>query len=179
MTTRLLCGSAALLVCAGSALAGLPYRIDWYSVDQGGGVSGGGLYAVTGVAGQPDAGVSSVGAYALRGGFILSGPAAAATPDVPSGLALRLAIEPTAPHPLVPGGRVSFILPRTGEASLRLYDLRGGLLHTLWSGTSVLGRHELAWSGDDGHGHELPRGIYFLRLEQGGESRTRKLLLAR
>ena len=45
------------------------YSIDWSSIDGGGGTSTGGVYAVTGTIGQPDAGTLSGGAYTLQGGF--------------------------------------------------------------------------------------------------------------
>lgn len=44
--------------------------IDWWTVDGGGGTSTGGVYAVTGTIGQPDAGRTMTGGpFALTGGF--------------------------------------------------------------------------------------------------------------
>ncbi len=51
------------------AAAAQNYSIDWYSVDGGGGTSTGGVYAVSGTIGQPDAGVMSGGNFTLQGGF--------------------------------------------------------------------------------------------------------------
>jgi len=48
---------------------GQSYSIDWYTVDGGGGISTGGVYAVSGTIGQPDAGAMSGGNYTLQGGF--------------------------------------------------------------------------------------------------------------
>ncbi len=45
------------------------YSIDWHTIDGGGGTSTGGVYAVTGTIGQPDAGTLSGGPYTLQGGF--------------------------------------------------------------------------------------------------------------
>jgi hypothetical protein len=45
------------------------YSIDWFTVDGGGGTSTGGVYAVSGTIGQPDAGVMSGGNFTLVGGF--------------------------------------------------------------------------------------------------------------
>lgn len=45
------------------------YAIPWWSVDAGGGSSQGGVYQMSGAAGQPDAGILSGGVYQLRGGF--------------------------------------------------------------------------------------------------------------
>ena len=46
------------------------YSIDWYTIDGGGGTSTGGVYAVSGTIGQPDAsGAMTGGNYSLTGGF--------------------------------------------------------------------------------------------------------------
>ncbi len=59
--------SVYLLVAA--AASAQNYSIDWYKVSGGGGTSTGGVYAISGTIGQPDAGVMSGGNYALQGGF--------------------------------------------------------------------------------------------------------------
>ena len=60
--------AAALLLPAGAEAQN--FSINWYKVSGGSGMSTGGVYAVTGTAGQPDAGpVLSDGYYTLTGGF--------------------------------------------------------------------------------------------------------------
>jgi hypothetical protein len=64
--------SAATLLCL---LAGLvcthaeDFALDWFTMDGGGGTSTGGVYAVTGTIGQPDAGAMQGGQFALQDGF--------------------------------------------------------------------------------------------------------------
>jgi hypothetical protein len=51
------------------------YRIDWYTIDGGGGgQSAGGTYVLTGTIGQPDAGFHSQTPYELLGGFWTGDP---------------------------------------------------------------------------------------------------------
>jgi hypothetical protein len=46
------------------------FAVDWFTIDGGGGASTGGVYAVSGTIGQPDAGgPMSGGPYSLIGGF--------------------------------------------------------------------------------------------------------------
>ncbi|MEO6036065.1 MAG: hypothetical protein ABIQ35_12490 [Verrucomicrobiota bacterium] len=45
------------------------FSIDWYTIDGGGGTSTGGVYAVSGTIGQPDAGTMSGGNFTVNGGF--------------------------------------------------------------------------------------------------------------
>jgi len=56
--------SSAFCLCAQAQ-----YSIDWSTIDGGGGTSTGGVYAVTGTIGQPDAGAMSGGNFTLEGGF--------------------------------------------------------------------------------------------------------------
>jgi hypothetical protein len=81
---------AALLVSAVAALA--QYSIGWSKIASGGGTSTGGVYAVSGTIGQPDAGGPLTnGTYSLTGGFWAS-PQAVQTDGAPT-----LTIIPAAP----------------------------------------------------------------------------------
>ncbi len=69
-----LCG-LALLLCLSVAVpvwaqSGGGYNLTWSTIDGGGGTSAGGIYALSGTAGQPDAGPAMRGGgYTLVGGF--------------------------------------------------------------------------------------------------------------
>ncbi len=52
-----------------SAARAQSFSIDWFTIDAGGGVSTGGVYAVSGTIGQPDAGHMDGGNFSLDGGF--------------------------------------------------------------------------------------------------------------
>ena len=60
-----------LLLCVTTPHSGAQSdSIDWYKVAAGAGTSSGGVYSVSGIIGQPDAGIAmSGGSYALNGGF--------------------------------------------------------------------------------------------------------------
>ncbi|HKX50078.1 MAG TPA: hypothetical protein VJQ48_06550 [Candidatus Binatia bacterium] len=64
-----------LKFCSGALLA-IPlclsaqnYKIEWYTIDGGGGTSSGGEYTLSGTIGQLDAGLVAGGNYAIYGGF--------------------------------------------------------------------------------------------------------------
>ena len=60
----------ALLLAVGVLFAQTgSYRLDWWTVDGGGGHLSGTGYALDGTIGQPDAGRMSGGGYVLAGGF--------------------------------------------------------------------------------------------------------------
>jgi hypothetical protein len=60
---------AAFHLLISLAFAQGAYEIPWFTVDGGGGNSGGGPYILSGTAGQPDAGELSGDTYTLTGGF--------------------------------------------------------------------------------------------------------------
>jgi hypothetical protein len=60
-------GAAAIVAAPGSPADRL--SIYWWTVDGGGRTSQGGSYALSGTAGQADAGYATGGSYGLRGGF--------------------------------------------------------------------------------------------------------------
>jgi len=64
-------GGLAVLLLALAVFTGdaQDYAIDWWTVDGGGGTSTGGVYALSGTIGQPDAGEMSCGSFTLVGGF--------------------------------------------------------------------------------------------------------------
>jgi len=68
---RILITLAAVFLLTSSALAssGAGYLLNWYTVDGGGGTSGGGTYSLSGTIGQAEAGLLSGGSYTLLGGF--------------------------------------------------------------------------------------------------------------
>ena len=63
---------SSIVMCAMLCVAQTPgqaLRIDWFTVDGGGGYSAGGALELSGTIGQPDAGVLTGGAFELVGGF--------------------------------------------------------------------------------------------------------------
>jgi hypothetical protein len=92
------------LVLMFSAARAQTYSISLSTVDSGGGTSTGGVYAVSGTVGQPDAGTLSGGNFTLSGGF-WGIVAAVQTPGAPT-----LAITRTTTNSVV----VSWPLPAEG-----------------------------------------------------------------
>ncbi len=92
---------------------------------------------------------------------------------------LRRASLALHPNPARPSCQVQFSLPAASAIDLDVYDVAGRRLRRLWSGTLGPGAHAFAWDGDDEAGRPAASGVYFLRLEAGGASRSEKLVLLR
>jgi hypothetical protein len=81
----------------------------------------------------------------------------------------------------VRGGGVAFRfrLPAEGDARLALCDLAGRRVRVLASGWHSAGAHEARWDGRDAAGAIAPAGVYFARLEWGGQSVARRFALVK
>ena len=67
-----------------------------------------------------------------------------------------------------------------GHVVLRIYDVSGRLVRSLVSGAvQEAGHHSVDWDGRDATGAATHAGLYFGRLEAGGGSDVRRLVLTR
>ncbi|MDO9026528.1 MAG: M1 family aminopeptidase [bacterium] len=106
------------------------------------------LYCVTGVAGQPA--------------------------DEGQGIA-ALRLEQNAPNPFKQLTMIKYQLTRPGLATIKVYNVQGQLVKTLFNGAQTAGRHQAQWNGRDATGNSVSSGIYFARLEAEGSTITRTL----
>ncbi|HEX7880622.1 MAG TPA: FlgD immunoglobulin-like domain containing protein, partial [Candidatus Eisenbacteria bacterium] len=91
---------------------------------------------------------------------------ASAVPE--GGIPLVFAAGPAHPNPFTATARISFTLPATGHAAIRIHSADGRLVRTLVDGTMEAGPHLVDWDGRDGDGTAVPSGVYFYRLTGDG-----------
>jgi hypothetical protein len=84
----------------------------------------------------------------------------------------RFSLAQNYPNPFNPQTEIAYTLPRNQAVSLKVFDLLGREVTTLFSGTQTAGEHRASFNGRD-----LPSGVYVYRLEVGEISQTRKMLL--
>ncbi|MCX6120642.1 MAG: alpha-amylase family glycosyl hydrolase [Ignavibacteriales bacterium] len=76
------------------------------------------------------------------------------------------------PNPFNPSTHINYSLAQSGFVSLKVYNTLGENVQTLVSDYKHLGDYSLTFNGN-----RLSSGIYFLRLQQGSLTSTKKLLL--
>jgi ligand-binding sensor domain-containing protein len=76
------------------------------------------------------------------------------------------------PNPFNPSTTISFSLPRSGFATLKIYDLMGREVTTIISEELQTGTYSRQWNATN-----MSSGIYFYRLQAGSFIATKKLLL--
>lgn len=139
-----------------------------------GGTSSDGAYSIQQTA---DSGYIVAGwtySYGAGGGdfwVIKTGPELAAEPHTLS-LPTEYALHQNFPNPFNPTTRISYYLPKTGNATLTIYDLLGREIATLVDGVQTAGNHSILFDGAS-----LPSGIYFYRLQTESFTTTKKMVL--
>ncbi|RCK75154.1 MAG: Autotransporter beta-domain protein [Ignavibacteriae bacterium] len=81
------------------------------------------------------------------------------------------------PNPFNPTTTISFELPERMEVVLKIYDILGNEIITLFSGTLESGYHSVTWDGKNENGQAVASGIYLYRLKSSESSSTLKLLI--
>lgn len=85
-----------------------------------------------------------------------------------------------APNPFAAGTRIGFTVPRLARATLAIFDVAGRRVRAFDLGERAAGTpHAVTWDGRDERGRALAPGVYFYRLDAGGESARGGLAIIR
>ena len=76
------------------------------------------------------------------------------------------------PNPFTSRTNVQLVMPRSGQVTVKVYNVAGALVETLADGEYAAGEHSLAFSAK-----QLPAGTYFVRASMGGQSAARAVVL--
>jgi hypothetical protein len=83
------------------------------------------------------------------------------------------------PNPFNPGTLIKFSVRAPGEVKLRIYDASGQALRTLVDNWREPGEYRVTWDGKRDDGTAVASGVYFYRIETGGLTAARKMVLLR
>ncbi|MDH4155750.1 MAG: S8 family serine peptidase [candidate division Zixibacteria bacterium] len=81
------------------------------------------------------------------------------------------------PNPFNPATTITFSLPRAAETDLTVINILGREVKTLHSGILSAGTHSVVWDGTASDGRTAANGVYFYRLESGGNVSSKKMTL--
>jgi hypothetical protein len=81
------------------------------------------------------------------------------------------------PNPFNPGTTIRYTVTESGRVQVRVYDVQGRPIATLVNEESSVGPHTVRWEGRDSEGVGVSSGVYFVRLEQNGVVRTKRITL--
>ena len=78
------------------------------------------------------------------------------------------------PNPFNAMTRLTYDVPEAAQVSIRVYNMAGRLVATLFEGEQITGRHVVVWSSKD-----AAAGIYIFRMESTSFSAVRKVALVK
>jgi hypothetical protein len=104
------------------------------------------------------------------GGFLV--PDLSGTPPSSAALGLR-----SFPNPFNLEAAIVVDTRRPGTVAVRVYDVGGRLVTTLWNGDLPEGSSLLRWNGEDQNGDPAATGVYFIKAEAPGSTATIKTVL--
>jgi hypothetical protein len=96
---------------------------------------------------------------------------------------IAYALHQNMPNPFGASTTIRFAIPSTAagnvNTTVRVYSINGRLVKTLCDRALSAGIHEVSWDGKDERGTPVGSGVYACRLEAGGFSAKRKMILLR
>ena len=91
-----------------------------------------------------------------------------------------LAVHRATPNPFAHSTALAYVLPQNCVVDVRVFDVTGRLVRTLAAAeTQMAGPRSLTWNGRDDGGRDVASGVYFFRVDIGGESIERRTVLLR
>ncbi|MFQ6103534.1 MAG: M14 family zinc carboxypeptidase [Candidatus Glassbacteria bacterium] len=101
--------------------------------------------------------------------------------SITSRLPIAFRLGQNYPNPFNPLTTITFDVPGIQKQKTRLsiYDVRGRLIRVLLDEPLEPGRHVVTWDGRADTGEITGSGIYIYKLDSGGQTATRKMVLLR
>ncbi len=90
------------------------------------------------------------------------------------GLPSEASLSQNYPNPFNPTTRISYSVPRKSDVTLKVYNVLGMEVATLFSGVQDAGEYDATFDAT-----KFASGVYFYKLQAGGVSITRKMLFVK
>jgi hypothetical protein len=97
----------------------------------------------------------------------------------------KLTLAQNYPNPFNPSTLIEFVVPMSGHATMKVYNVLGQEVATLFEGNAEAGRintvrfSATGGSAFGGNAANLPSGLYFYTLRSAGQVETKRMLLTK
>jgi len=89
----------------------------------------------------------------------------------------RFTLHQNYPNPFNPETTIAFDLDQAGPVRLTVYNILGQQVANLVDGFRSAGTHQVRWDGRDSRGFRTATGVYLYKLDVGGSTVVRKMVL--
>lgn len=91
----------------------------------------------------------------------------------------NLVLHPARPTPMSSRTTLSYTTSQPAVVVLTIHDVRGRLVRTVDAAVRAAGEHSVDWDGREESGALAAPGVYYARLQSGGEQRTTRVVVRR
>ena len=81
------------------------------------------------------------------------------------------------PNPFNPTTSITFQVPVKSDVAIKVYDMLGREIRTLFSGEVNQGHHTITWDGLNNNGSKMSSGSYIYRMTAGDFVQTKQMIL--
>lgn len=81
------------------------------------------------------------------------------------------------PNPFNPQTTIAYNLQKASQVRIDVYNVKGQKVSSLVNANLPSGSHSVTWNGKDAQGNSVSSGIYYVRMNAGAYSSTRKIML--
>jgi glucuronoarabinoxylan endo-1,4-beta-xylanase len=95
-----------------------------------------------------------------------------------SNLPTKFQLEQNYPNPFSSSTNISYKLNQKSNVQVNIYDILGRVVRKFTGGEQPTGSHSIIWDGLNNLGEKLATGIYFYRVQAGGEVQVKKMIFS-
>jgi flagellar hook assembly protein FlgD len=81
------------------------------------------------------------------------------------------------PNPFNPETQILFNMPKKGNVSIQVFNIKGQLVKNLLNEERNAGQNTVRWNGQDNNGRAVSSGVYFYRVQAENQTVINKMLL--
>ncbi len=108
----------------------------------------------------------------MNGNLAAIGDSVTAVEQLPENVPAKFELAQNYPNPFNPTTQIDYSVPKTGSVTLKVYNVLGQEVATLFSGVQHPGNYVATFDGS-----KFASGVYFYQLKAGNVAITKKLLL--
>ena len=85
-------------------------------------------------------------------------------------------VFPSYPNPFNPTTMLQYDLPEDGFVNIRVYDIKGMMVRTLFNDQQIAGYKMIQWDAKDDTGNQVSTGVYLYQIDYGGFRHIKKMI---
>ena len=83
------------------------------------------------------------------------------------------------PNPFNPSTSIDISLAKESNVSIKVYDINGAEVYTIANNVMNSGDHTFTWNAITNSGNTANSGVYFMKINVGGNTTTKKMILVK